>query len=293
MQAREVRVPLHFIESCQNNFGQNFQGAVNIAILVENFKVLKIVSYNVNGIRAALNKGFLNWLGTVNADVVCLQEIKAMEEQLDLSLFQAAGYPYHYWFSAMKKGYSGVAVLSRLKPDHVEFGTGIDYMDAEGRNLRADFNGVSIMSLYLPSGTNINRLDHKLQYMADFQRYVDRLRKDFPKLLICGDYNICHRPIDIHDPIRNKNVSGFLPVEREWLGNFIDSGFTDSFRHFNKEPHHYTWWSYRANARGNNKGWRLDYGMASEALAPQLKRSVILPEAYHSDHCPILVELDV
>ena len=293
MQAREVRVPLHFIESCQNNFGQNFQGAVNIAILVENFKVLKIVSYNVNGIRAALNKGFLNWLGTVNADVVCLQEIKAMEEQLDLSLFQAAGYPYHYWFSAMKKGYSGVAVLSRLKPDHVEFGTGIDYMDAEGRNLRADFNGVSIMSLYLPSGTNINRLDHKLQYMADFQRYVDRVRKDFPKLLICGDYNICHRPIDIHDPIRNKNVSGFLPVEREWLGNFIDSGFTDSFRHFNKEPHHYTWWSYRANARGNNKGWRLDYGMASEALAPQLKRSVILPEAYHSDHCPILVELDV
>lgn len=293
MQAREVRVPLHFIESCQNNFGQNFQEAVNIAILVENFKVLKIVSYNVNGIRAALNKGFLNWLGTVNADVVCLQEIKAMEEQLDLSLFQAAGYPYHYWFSAMKKGYSGVAVLSRLKPDHVEFGTGIDYMDAEGRNLRADFNGVSIMSLYLPSGTNINRLDHKLQYMADFQRYVDRLRKDFPKLLICGDYNICHRPIDIHDPIRNKNVSGFLPVEREWLGNFIDSGFTDSFRHFNKEPHHYTWWSYRANARGNNKGWRLDYGMASEALAPQLKRSVILPEAYHSDHCPILVELDV
>lgn len=293
MQAREVRVPLHFIESCQNNFGQNFQGAVNIAILVENFKVLKIVSYNVNGIRAALNKGFLHWLGTVNADVVCLQEIKAMEEQLDLSLFQAAGYPYHYWFSAMKKGYSGVAVLSRLKPDHVEFGTGIDYMDAEGRNLRADFNGVSIMSLYLPSGTNINRLDHKLQYMADFQRYVDRLRKDFPKLLICGDYNICHRPIDIHDPIRNKNVSGFLPVEREWLGNFIDSGFTDSFRHFNKEPHHYTWWSYRANARGNNKGWRLDYGMASEALAPQLKRSVILPEAYHSDHCPILVELDV
>jgi len=293
MQARKVRAPRHFIESCLNNFVQNFQGAVNIVILVGNLKALKIVSYNVNGIRAALNKGFLSWLATVNADVVCLQEIKAMEEQIDLSLFHAAGYPYLYWFSATKKGYSGVAVLSRVKPDHVEFGTGIGYMDAEGRNLRADFNGVSIMSLYLPSGTNINRLDHKLQYMADFQRYVDRLRKDFPKLLICGDYNICHRPIDIHDPIRNKNVSGFLPVEREWLGNFIDSGFTDSFRHFNKDPHNYTWWSYRANARGNNKGWRLDYGMASEPLAPQLKRSVILPEAYHSDHCPILVELDV
>lgn len=281
------------MESCTNIFAQNFQGAVNIVILGKNLKTLKIVSYNVNGIRAALNKGFLTWLKAVNADVVCLQEIKAMEDQLDLSHFEAAGFPYLNWFSARKKGYSGVAVLSRLKPDHVEFGTGIDYMDAEGRNLRADFNGVSIMSLYLPSGTNINRLDHKLQYMADFQRYVDQLRKDFPKLLICGDYNICHRPIDIHDPIRNKNVSGFLPVEREWLGNFIDSGFIDSFRHFNQEPHNYTWWSYRANARANNKGWRLDYGMASEPLASQLKRSVILPEAYHSDHCPILVELDV
>jgi exodeoxyribonuclease-3 len=266
---------------------------LNIVILVENFRDLKIVSYNVNGIRAALNKGFLNWLSTVQADVVCLQEIKAMEEQIDLTLFEAAGYPYHYWFSARKKGYSGVAVLSKTKPDHVEFGTGIAYMDAEGRNLRADFNGVSIMSLYLPSGTNINRLDHKLLYMADFQKYIDQLRKEYPKLLVCGDYNICHRPIDIHDPVRNKNVSGFLPVEREWIGNFIDSGFIDSFRYFNQEPHNYTWWSYRANARGNNKGWRLDYGMASEPLGPQLKRSVILPEAYHSDHCPILVELDI
>lgn len=266
---------------------------LNIVILVENFKDLKVVSYNVNGIRAALNKGFLNWLSTVQADVVCLQEIKAMEEQIDLTLFEAAGYPYHYWFSARKKGYSGVAVLSKTKPDHVEFGTGIAYMDAEGRNLRADFNGVSIMSLYLPSGTNINRLDHKLLYMADFQKYIDQLRKEYPKLLVCGDYNICHRPIDIHDPVRNKNVSGFLPVEREWIGNFIDSGFIDSFRYFNQEPHNYTWWSYRANARGNNKGWRLDYGMASEPLGAQLKRSVILPEAYHSDHCPILVELDV
>ncbi len=239
-----------------------------------------------------MNKGFLSWLETVKADVVCLQEIKAMEDQLELQRFEAAGYPYHYWFSAQKKGYSGVAVLSKTRPDHVEFGTGIEYMDVEGRNLRADFNGVSVMSLYLPSGTNIARLDHKLQYMADFQKYIDQLRKEYPRLVILGDYNICHRPIDIHDPVRNKNVSGFLPVEREWIGNFIESGFIDSFRYFNQEPDHYTWWSYRANSRAKNKGWRLDYGMVSEPLESRLKRSVILPEAKHSDHCPILVEID-
>lgn len=253
---------------------------------------MKIVSYNVNGIRAALNKGFLHWLDTVQADVVCLQEIKAIESQLELGLFEDAGFPYHYWFSAEKKGYSGVAVLSRTRPDRVVMGTGIGYMDTEGRNLRIDIDGVSIMSLYLPSGTNIARLDHKFRYMADFQVYIDELRRNHPKMLICGDYNICHRAIDIHDPVRNKNVSGFLPAEREWIGRFIESGFVDSFRHFNPDPHHYTWWSYRANSRNKNKGWRLDYGMVSEALAPQLKRSVILRDAVHSDHCPILVELD-
>ncbi len=257
-----------------------------------NSTYMKIVSYNVNGIRAALNKGFLEWLNTVDPDVVCLQEIKAQEDQLDLELFEKAGYSHNYWFSAQKKGYSGVAILSKQKPDHVEFGTGIDYMDFEGRNLRADYNGTSIMSLYLPSGTNLARLEHKLQYMADFQDYINGLKKEYPNLIILGDYNICHQAIDIHDPVRNKNVSGFLPVEREWIGNFMDSGFIDSFRHFNKAPHNYTWWSYRANARNNNKGWRLDYGMVSETLGNRLKRSVILSEAKHSDHCPILVELE-
>jgi len=253
--------------------------------------VLRIASYNVNGIRAALGKGFLTWLKQADPDLICLQEIKAQEDQLDLSLFEQAGYAHHFWFPAEKKGYSGVAILSRQKPDHVEYGTGIGYMDAEGRNIRADFGGVSVMSLYLPSGTNIERLDHKLQYMADFQEYVNRLREERPELVICGDYNICHRPIDIHDPVRNKNVSGFLPVEREWIGRFIESGFTDSFRHFNQDPHHYTWWTYRAGARAKNKGWRLDYGMVSHPLEDRLKRSVILPEAKHSDHCPILLEL--
>ncbi len=254
---------------------------------------MKIISYNVNGIRAALKKGFIEWLQAVAPDVVCLQEIKAMKEQLDLSVFQNAGFHFTYWYSAQKKGYSGVAILSKTRPDHVEYGTGIDYMDFEGRNIRADFGDVSVMSMYLPSGTNIARLDHKLQYMDDFHDYIDQLKRERPKLIILGDYNICHQAIDIHDPIRNANVSGFLPVERTWIGNFIGNGFIDSFRHFNKEPHNYTWWTYRANARNNNKGWRLDYGMVSEPLKKYLKRSVILSEAKHSDHCPILVELEV
>ncbi|RZS99393.1 exodeoxyribonuclease III [Aquimarina brevivitae] len=254
---------------------------------------MKIISYNVNGIRAAIKKGFIEWLQQANPDVICLQEIKANQEQLDLTLFEEAGYPFHYWYSAQKKGYSGVAVLSKKEPDQVTFGTGIDYMDHEGRNLRVDINGVSVMSLYLPSGTNIDRLDHKLQYMADFRDYIDELKKNYPNLIICGDYNICHKAIDIHDPVRNKNVSGFLPVEREWIGNFIDGGFIDSFRYFNQEPDNYSWWSYRANARANNKGWRLDYGMVSETLEDKLTRAAILSEAKHSDHCPILVELDL
>lgn len=252
---------------------------------------MKIVSYNVNGIRAALKKGFLEWLQSVDPDVICLQEIKANEDQLDLSLFAAAGYGYNFWFSANKKGYSGVAILSKKKPDHVEFGTGIDYMDFEGRNLRADFGNISVMSMYLPSGTNMARLDFKLKYMADIQTYLTSLRKERSNLIVLGDYNICHEAIDIHDPVRNKKISGFLPIEREWIGNFMESGFIDSFRHFNKEPDNYTWWSYRANSRNNNKGWRLDYAMVSEPLRTRLERAVILSEAKHSDHCPILVEI--
>lgn len=253
---------------------------------------MKIISYNVNGIRAALRKGFLEWLGTVSPDVVCLQEIKANENQLDLSLFEEAGYKYNYWYSAQKKGYSGVAILSKTEPDAVVFGTGIDYMDFEGRNIRADFGDISIMSMYLPSGSNMQRLDFKLAYMADFQEYADKLRKTNPNLIVLGDYNICHEAIDIHNPVGLKNVSGFLPVEREWIGDFMKSGFIDSFREFNTEPDNYTWWSYRANARNNNKGWRLDYAMVASTLKDRLSRSVILSGAKHSDHCPILIELD-
>lgn len=253
---------------------------------------MKIISYNLNGIRAAIKKGFISWLQAANSEVVCIQETKAHKEQLDLSLFEKAGYKYHYWFSAQKKGYSSVAILSKTKPNHIAYGTGIESMDFEGRNLRVDFNDFSIMSLYLPSGTNDARLEFKLNYMAKFQEYVNTLKRDIPNIIICGDYNICHTEIDIHNPKQNKNTSGFLPVEREWLGKFIESGFVDSFRYLNKEPHNYTWWSYRANARNNNKGWRIDYHMVSEPMKDRIKRAYILPEAKHSDHCPIVVEIE-
>lgn len=252
---------------------------------------MKIISYNVNGIRAAINKGFLEWLKQANPDVICLQEIKANEDQIPKDEITKAGYPYQYYFSAQKKGYSGVAILSKTKPNHVEFGAGIEHMDFEGRTLRADFDTVSIMSLYLPSGTNIDRLEHKFMFMDDFQNYIDEIKLQIPNLVICGDYNICHEAIDIHDPIRNKTVSGFLPEERAWLDKFMKSGFIDTFRHFNKEPDNYSWWSYRAGARGNNKGWRIDYCLASESLIERLSRALILSEAKHSDHCPILVEI--
>ena len=253
---------------------------------------MKILSYNVNGIRAALNKGFAEWLSSADPDVVCLQETKALEDQVNTDLFEQMGYQ-HFWHSAQKKGYSGVAILTKTNPLHVQAGTGIEHMDFEGRVIRADYENVSVISLYLPSGTNLDRLEHKFKFMDDFQGYIDALKKNHSRLVICGDYNICHRAIDIHDPVRNKNVSGFLPEERQWIDTFMNNGFVDSFRHLNPEPHQYSWWSYRANARNNNKGWRIDYNMVSENLKKNIKSAYLLPDAKHSDHCPVGVELEL
>lgn len=239
-----------------------------------------------------MNKGFVDWLKACKPDVVCLQELKAQPDQINVQAFEALGY-HHYWHAAQKKGYSGVAILSKQKPDHVEIGCGNKKYDDEGRIIRADIGNTSIMSVYLPSGTTGDeRQAFKMECLADFDIYIAKLKKQNPNLIICGDYNICHQPIDIHNPISNKNSSGFLPEEREWIGKFIDSGFIDSFRHFNKEPHHYTWWSQRANSRAKNLGWRIDYQMVSEGLKKNLREAKILPEAKHSDHCPSLIEID-
>lgn len=253
--------------------------------------MIKIISYNVNGIRAAINKGLLDWIQEENPDVVCLQEIKANKNQIPTEEITLAGYPYQYYFSAQKAGYSGVAILCKEQPTNVVYGTGIDYMDFEGRNVRVDFDTFSVMSLYLPSASNIDRLDFKYRYMDDFLDYINQLKIDIPNLIICGDYNICHQAIDIHDPIRNAKVSGFLPEERAWISKFIEHGFIDSFRMFNQEPHQYSWWTYRANARNNNKGWRIDYNMVSDNMKERILNATILPEVKHSDHCPIAVEI--
>lgn len=252
----------------------------------------KIVSYNVNGIRAAMKKGFMEWMAAVDADVICIQETKAQNDQIPIMDFELAGYKA-YTYSAVKKGYSGVAILSKQEPDHVEYGMGIKKYDDEGRFIRADYGGYSVVSVYHPSGSSGDlRQAFKMQWLDDFQNYVDELKKLRPNLIIAGDYNICHKPIDIHDPIRNATSSGFLPEEREWIDGFQKSGFIDSFRQFNQEPHNYSWWSYRANARANNKGWRIDYIMVSENLKAKMKRALILPEAKQSDHCPITLEVD-
>ena len=252
----------------------------------------KIVSYNVNGIRAALKKDFLGWLQQVSPDVICLQEIKAHPEQLDLDIFEKAGYK-HYWHPADKKGYSGVAILSKKEPKHVEYGCSIKDNDTEGRVIRADYENFSVISVYVPSGTAGDiRQEFKYEWLDEFYEYISDLRKVHPNLIVSGDYNICHKPIDIHNPISNAKSSGFLPEERAWLSKFIDSGMIDTFRHLNEEPHNYTWWSYRSNARARNLGWRLDYNLVSEPMVARIKRSIILIEAIHSDHCPILVEVD-
>ena len=253
----------------------------------------KIISYNVNGIRAALKKGLMDWIKLVDPDIICLQEIKANSDQIPLFEFEEAGYT-NYWFSAKKKGYSGVAILTKKVPDQVMYGMDMPVYDDEGRLIRADYGDVSVISVYHPSGSSGDaRQDFKMKWLDDFQKYIDDLKKSRKNLIISGDYNICHKPIDIHDPVGNKNSSGFLPEEREWLGGFIDSGFIDTFRHLDDGPHNYTWWSFRANARARNLGWRIDYHMITESLLKKLNRSLILSEAKHSDHCPILLEIDI
>ncbi len=252
-----------------------------------------IISYNVNGIRAALKKGWLDWARLTKADVICLQETKAHKDQLDLSIFDELGY-YHYWFSAQKKGYSGVAILCKEKPLHVEYGCGIESYDFEGRVIRVDFKGYSIISVYFPSGSSGElRQSFKIRFLKDFKSYVNALKKQIPNLIISGDYNICHKEIDIHNPVSNKNTSGFLPEERDWLSSFLQEGFEDSFRVLNQNPDQYSWWSYRAASRLRNKGWRIDYHMVSSSILSRIKRSAILSEAKHSDHCPILLGIEL
>ena len=247
----------------------------------------------MNGLRSAISKGFTDWLATDPADVVCLQEVKAHKENVDFASIEALGYET-YWYPAEKKGYSGVAIFTRRKPDLVQYGNGIMQSDAEGRVIRADFGEVTLINAYFPSGSSGDiRQAYKYQWLDEFFDYIHKLRRDRPNLIVTGDYNICHRPIDIHNPVSNKDSSGFLPEERAWMDKWFDSGFVDTFRFFNPHPHQYSWWSFRANARANNKGWRIDYISVSKSLEPHLRDAAIYPHVKHSDHCPVYAELDL
>lgn len=259
---------------------------------MNNANNLRIISYNVNGIRAAINKGFIEWLKTDPADVICLQETKAEKGNIDCQALNDLGYE-DYWYSAQKKGYSGVAVLTRKKPDNVIYGNGHKVSDDEGRIIQLDFGNIRLINAYFPSGTSGDiRQAFKYEWLDQIYLFLEDLRKQRPHIILCGDYNIAHREIDIHDPKGNRNSSGFLPAERAWMDKFLSNGFTDSFRHTTPDPHHYTWWSQRfPTVRQQNKGWRIDYINVSEPLTSSIVSARILPDIKHSDHCPVFLEI--
>lgn len=253
---------------------------------------MKIISYNVNGLRSAMNKGLVEWLGNENPDVICFQEIKAHKENVDYKQFEDLGYET-YWYPAQKKGYSGVAIFSKIKPDEVRYGNNYEQSNLEGRVLSADFGNTTLISAYFPSGTSGDeRQAYKYQWLDEFFEYINELKAAGRSVIICGDYNICHKPIDIHNPVSNKNSSGFLPEERAWMDKWFDNNLVDTFRLFYPDlVDQYSWWSYRANARANNKGWRIDYISVTTDLKDKVSSAGILPDAKHSDHCPVMAEV--
>ncbi len=254
---------------------------------------MQIISYNVNGIRAAIKKGLMEWLQEVNIDVFCVQETKASPDDIDISIFTSLGY-HVAWYPAQKKGYSGVAIFSKIKPDNIVYGNGYEMSDAEGRVVRVDIGNLTIVNAYFPSGTSGDeRQTYKYQWLNEFYEYIQALKKERPEIIVAGDYNIAHKEIDIHDPKGNKKSSGFLPEERAWMDQFLANGWVDSFRKVHPEnTGAYSWWSQRfPSVRANNKGWRIDYLCTTEALSKKIKNANILPDVKHSDHCPILVEL--
>jgi exodeoxyribonuclease-3 len=254
--------------------------------------IRSILSYNLNGIRSAAKKGLLDFLREVNPDVVCFQELKAQPDDLDDELLHPEGY-HCYWHPAEKKGYSGVAIWSKEQPLHVETGSGMEEYDREGRIIRVDFEKFSVMDVYFPSGTTgEERQGFKDVFLVDFLKYAKGIVREHPNLVICGDYNIAHQEIDIHNPVSNKNSSGFLPHERAWMTEFLEAGFVDSFRIHHPEPDQYSWWSFRAGSRDRNKGWRIDYHMITPPLVAHCRESRIYQDAVHSDHAALELILE-
>ena len=252
---------------------------------------MRIFSWNVNGLRAVVKKGFFDWLESEGPDVVCLQEIKARTEDLDEKILNPKGY-HAFWNPAERKGYSGVAIFTKKKPVAVHLGLGIERFDCEGRVLRIKFKDFDLFSVYFPNGTSgEERLQYKMEFYDAFLDHCEELRGQGRELVITGDVNTAHKPIDLKNPKANQKNSGFLPKERAWVDKFIEHGYVDSFRAFNENPDQYTWWSYRFNVRAKNVGWRIDYFFVTEGLMKKVKDSFITPEVMGSDHCPIGLDI--
>lgn len=254
---------------------------------------MRIVSYNVNGIRAAIKKGLIDWLKEYPIDVFCVQETKANQADIDITTFTELGY-HVSWYAAQKKGYSGVAIFSKEKPDQIFYGNGHHMSDFEGRVVRVDLGDLTIVNAYFPSGTSgEERQSYKYQWLDEMHQWLQQLRKERPNIILAGDYNIAHRDIDIHDPKGNKKSSGFLPEEKEWMENFLKAGWVDSFRKINPTTvGAYSWWSQRfPSVRLQNKGWRIDYLCTTETIADRIQDAIILPLVKHSDHCPIVIDI--
>lgn len=252
---------------------------------------VKLLSWNVNGLRACANKGFGKWFADQSADVVCLQEIKVQREQLTPDLLNPSGY-HSFWHSAEKPGYSGVAILTKREPLDVRVGIGSRNIDLEGRVLAAEFKNFTIVSTYFPNSQRDHaRLDYKLEFCNAFQKFCERERKNGKSLIICGDLNIAHQEIDLKNPKSNWNNAGFLPKERAWLTRFLAKGYVDSFRHFSQDPGQYTWWSYRPGVRERNIGWRLDYFLSDADSRTRLRAVKHQTSVMGSDHCPVSLEI--
>ena len=252
---------------------------------------MTIYSWNVNGLRAIAKKGFFDWIDNTSPDILCLQETKAHIEQLEDSLINMPGY-FSYFCSGKRKGYSGVAIYSKVEPNLVEYGIGIERFDEEGRILIAHYDKFTLLNIYFPNGQkDEERLSYKLEFYDAVLEYCNGLRSDGKKLVICGDYNTAHREIDLKNPKANSKTSGFLPVEREWIDKLIQNGYVDTFRHFYPEQVKYSWWSYRFKARERNAGWRIDYHFVSDDMLDMVKGADILNDVHGSDHCPVVLHL--
>lgn len=254
-------------------------------------KEITLICWNVNGVRAVSGKGFLEWLRIQQPDILCLQETKSHPDQLGKDLRQPEGY-HAYWNYPERRGYSGVATLTRDEPSRVELGFGIEEFDAEGRVIITQHPGFLLLNVYFPNGKkDESRLRYKMDFYEAFLQFVEPLKKQGEKLIICGDFNTAHKEIDLARPRENQGVSGFLPMERAWMDRFVAQGYVDTFRHFNKEPGQYTWWDLKSRARERNVGWRIDYFFVTENLLPSVSNSFIMPEVMGSDHCPVGITL--